>query len=30
MEELRELVDALPAETRRRLLGENAAEAYGV
>jgi uncharacterized protein len=30
MEELRELADALPAESRRRLLGENASRAYGI
>jgi hypothetical protein len=30
MEELRELAAALPAESRRRLLGENVARAYGL
>src|SRR5262245_28599730 len=30
MQELRELVGALPAESRPRLLGENAAQAYGI
>jgi len=30
MEELRELADALPAESRRRLLGENASRAYRI
>ena len=30
MTELRELADALPAESRRRLLGENVAAAYGL